>query len=67
MSQFVIDMPGNPSGLRSAYPAQPDTRLPSGGRVGSMRPAWPFLVHSSSQGEKPALEQESGVPSGFAS
>lgn len=67
MSQFVIDMPGNQSGLRTAYPAQSDTRLPSGGRVGPVRPAWPFLVNSSARSDKPALKNESGEPSDFES
>ncbi len=67
MSQFVIDMPGNQSGLRTAYPAPGDTRLPLGGRVGPVRSAWPFLVNSSPQSDKPSQKSESGEPSDFAS
>jgi hypothetical protein len=67
MNQFVIDMPAHPSGLRPAYSATADSRSPAGGRLGPVRPAWPFLVNSSPQGDKQVLEHESGSPSGFAS
>ncbi|MES2384612.1 MAG: hypothetical protein V4593_08680 [Pseudomonadota bacterium] len=67
MNQFAIDMPTHQSGLRSAYSASGDSRSPAGGRAGPVRPSWPFLVNSSPQDDKQALEHESGSPSGFAS
>ncbi|MBA4329788.1 MAG: hypothetical protein C0428_16305 [Polaromonas sp.] len=67
MNQFAIDMTAHQPGLRSGYPVQGDTRLPAGGRVGPVRPAWPFLVNPSRRGDQQALAQEAGNSSGFAS
>jgi hypothetical protein len=69
MNQFVIDLPANPSGLRSAHAAVGDSRDSriAAGRGGPFRPAWPFLVNNSSRNNRQALAPTPGSPSGFAS
>lgn len=65
MNQFVIDMAGSRPELRPGLVS--DSRLlGAGSRNGPIRPAWPFLVNSSSR-DKQAHPQDSGVPAGFAS
>lgn len=66
MNQFVIDMTASQPGLRHGYPISSESRSPAGGRVGPVRPAWPFLVNASARGEKQG-QQDAAAPSGFAS